>query len=65
MKLSISAKMWTHSNCTCKIMCMNGVWMWRTVKIGSNEMRNGIALSEEEAKEQAETASAEISRQIR
>jgi len=57
--------MWEYSNCTCKIMCMNGVWMWRTVKITGGGMKNGIALSEDEAKEKAETASMELTRQIR
>lgn len=57
--------MWEYSNCTCKIMCMNGVWMWRTVKITGDGMKNGIALSADEAKEKAETASMELTRQVR
>jgi hypothetical protein len=44
---------------------MNGVWMWRTVTILDGRMKNGIALSADEAKEQAETASMELSRQVR
>lgn len=40
-----------------RIMCMNGVWMWRTVKVTGDGMKNGIAFSKEEAKAQAEQAS--------
>lgn len=62
MKLQITGmKMWTHLDCTCKVMCMNGVWMWRTMKIAGDGMDSGIEFSEKEAIEKAEQASAKLS----
>ena len=61
MKLTVTGmKMWTHLDCTCKVMCMNGVWMWRSEKITGTGMDNGIAFTEKEAIELAEQASAKL-----
>lgn len=63
MKLTVTGmKMWTHLDCTCKVMCMNGVWMWRSEKITGAGMDNGIAFTEKEAIEKAEGASAKLSK---
>lgn len=63
MKLEIAGmEMWTYMGCTCKVMCMNGIWMWRTVGIKGEGLENGMATSKEEAKKQAEDGASKINR---
>jgi len=53
--------MWTHLDCTCSVICINGVWTWRTEKISGDKINSGVATSEKEAIEKAEQASAKLS----